>query len=312
MGDVRWIKLMVGAFDGSSFKKIKKATLKDGTSYRDKLTAVWFELLDLAAKKNLQGQLCNTEDLEIPFTSEAQFEDIAIMIDRQPEEVECCISWFVKNKMVVIVDDIYMLANWEKYQAEDKLAQIREQNRIRNIAYRARKKELPNVTNCDNDVIVTSRDALDKEIDKEIDKDIDINNINNTILSVPDKNNKTRQEIFNHWISKKSLIQHKTLTDNIAKAIDKALKIYDVRTICLAINRYDVMLRSTYWLNYKWSLEDFLSQKNALPDFLDDGSKWVTFRDEAEKNPLILPKEERPEASPKDVPVALKKFYDQI
>lgn len=153
------------------------------------------------------------------------------------------------------------------------------------------------------------------------DKLIEVNiNQDNTILSVSsetntphqEQNQRKYQEIFNHWISKKSLIQHKTLTDNIAKAIDKALKIYDVPTICLAINRYDVMLRSTYWLNYKWSLEDFLSQKNALPDFLDDGSKWVTFRDEAEKNPLILPKEERPEASPKDVPVALKKFYDQI
>ena len=136
---------MVGAFDGSSFKKIKKATLKDGTSYRDKLTAVWFELLDLAAKKNLQGQLCDVEDLEIPFTSEAQFEDIAIMIDRSPEEVECCIAWFVKNKMISIVDDLYMLSNWEKYQAEDKLTQIREQTRLRVANHRAQKK-MCNVT----------------------------------------------------------------------------------------------------------------------------------------------------------------------
>lgn len=175
MADVKWIKLMVGSFDGGSFKKIKKATLKDGTSYRDKLTAVWFELLDLAAKKNLKGQLCNSEDLELPFTSEAQFEDIAIMIDRTPEEVECCISWFLKNKMVTIVDDLYMLSNWEKYQAEDKLAQIREQNRIRVANHRAQKK-LCNIT-CNEDV--TLRNALDKEIDidkeedKEINKEID-------------------------------------------------------------------------------------------------------------------------------------------
>lgn len=179
MADVKWIKLMVGMFDGASFKKIKKATLADGQSYRDKLTAVWFELLDLAAKKNLNGQLCNVEDLEIPFTSESQFEDIAIMIDRQPEEVSCCIGWFIKNKMIVIVDDIYSLANWEKYQEEDKLAQIREQNRIRNIAYRARKKGLPVPLNNHNDVTVTSRDALDIDIEEDIDKNKNIKE-NNT------------------------------------------------------------------------------------------------------------------------------------
>lgn len=165
MADVKWIKLMVGMFDGASFKKIKKATLADGQSYRDKLTAVWFELLDLAAKKNLNGQLCNVEDLEIPFTSESQFEDIAIMIDRQPEEVSCCIGWFIKNKMIVIVDDIYSLANWEKYQEEDKLAQIREQNRIRKANQRAR-------LTMSRDCHVTQRDchALDIDIEEDIDK----------------------------------------------------------------------------------------------------------------------------------------------
>ena len=173
MADVKWIKLMVGMFDGASFKKIKKATLADGQSYRDKLTAVWFELLDLAAKKNLNGQLCNVEDLEIPFTSESQFEDIAIMIDRQPEEVSCCIGWFIKNKMIVIVDDIYSLANWEKYQEEDKLAQIREQNRIRKANQRAR-------LTMSRDCHVTQRDchALDIDIEEDRDKNKNIKETN--------------------------------------------------------------------------------------------------------------------------------------
>ena len=45
--NVQWIRLKVGMFDGNSFKKIKRAKI-GGVSYRDKLTAVWFELLDLA------------------------------------------------------------------------------------------------------------------------------------------------------------------------------------------------------------------------------------------------------------------------
>ena len=177
MADVKWIKLMVGMFDGASFKKIKRAKLKDGTNYRDKLTAVWFELLDLAGKKNQKGLLCDSVN-EIPFTSEAQFEDIAIMIDREPEEVECCIAWFIKCGMITIVDDVYALANWEKYQAEDKLAQIREQNRIRQKTYYDKQKALKN-TNTDVSLTlgITSSNALDKDID--IEEDIDNNSITN-------------------------------------------------------------------------------------------------------------------------------------
>ena len=45
--NVQWIKMKVGMFDGESFKRIKKAKI-GGLEFRDKLTAVWFELMDLA------------------------------------------------------------------------------------------------------------------------------------------------------------------------------------------------------------------------------------------------------------------------
>ena len=64
MADVRWLKLIVGMFDGNSFKRIKKAKI-GGEKYRDKLTAVWFELMDFAGKCNAGGQLI--ESPEIPF-----------------------------------------------------------------------------------------------------------------------------------------------------------------------------------------------------------------------------------------------------
>lgn len=314
MADVKWIKLMVGMFDGASFKKIKKATLADGQSYRDKLTAVWFELLDLAAKKNLNGQLCNVEDLEIPFTSESQFEDIAIMIDRQPEEVSCCIGWFIKNKMIVIVDDIYSLANWEKYQEEDKLAQIREQNRIRKANQRAR-------LTMSRDSHVTQRDCHALDIEEEIDKEIDKNiSIINTLSDSPDEKekenkinlkNEVYQDIFNYWISMKATIKHRELTDLQKKAIDKAIKRYQIVQIKDAIAHYDLMLRSNYYFNYKWSLEDFLSQSNALPCFTEEGSKWATFIDEVNKNPMLLPKEDRPEER-HQAPQCFKDFYNSL
>lgn len=309
MAEVKWIKLMVGAFDGSSFKKIKKATLKDGSSYRDKLTAVWFELLDLAGKKNLQGQLCNVDDLEIPFTSEAQFEDIAIMLDRNPEEIECCILWFVKNKMITIVDDIYTLSNWEKYQAEDKLAQIREYNRIKQQESRARKKA--NLLSV-NDMSMTSQEcqALDIDIEEEIDIEVDIDkNINNTNMSVSDETNTKILAIFSTWNQCQSTIKHKEVNEVREKAIRKALKNYKVEVIIEAIKHYDIILSSKWYFKYKWSLEDFLNQKNAMPTFMDEGSNWYSFNEDLKKNPYLIP---QPETQKKEIPQALKDFMSKI
>ena len=134
MDNVQWIKLKVGMFDGESFKKIKKAKI-GGESFRDKLTAVWFELLDFAGKCNHSGFLINSR--EIPFQS---ISDIAVMIDRTPEELDLCMKFFIDEGMVEIIDDIYLLSNWMMYQNEDKLAKIREQKRISQAKWRLSKK----------------------------------------------------------------------------------------------------------------------------------------------------------------------------
>lgn len=132
--NVQWLKLKVGMFDGNSFKKIKRAKI-GGVSYRDKLTAVWFELLDLAGKSNANGYLIDNN--EIPYHT---FEDIAIMLDREEKEIELCMQFFINEKMVEIVDDIYCLTNFTKYQNEDALTRIREQKRIAQAKWRERKK----------------------------------------------------------------------------------------------------------------------------------------------------------------------------
>lgn len=139
MTDVKWVKLKVGMFDGESFKKIKRAKI-GGQNFRDKLTAVWFELLDFAGKCNHGGAFIN--DHEIPFTN---IDDISTMIDREPEELQLCMTYYINQGMIEIIDDIYQLSNWTKYQNEDKLSQIREQNRIRQANYRARKALKPPV-----------------------------------------------------------------------------------------------------------------------------------------------------------------------
>ena len=171
MADVKWIKLNVGMFDGNSFKRIKKAKI-GGESFRDKLTAVWFELMDFAGKCNANGYLI--ESPEIPFSS---IDDIAIIIDRETEELNLCMQYFISNRMITVIDDVYMLTNWEKYQNVEGLEKIREQNRIRQKKWYDNKKALqePNVR---SNVSLTQSNATEgdkerrkKKEDKELIKE---------------------------------------------------------------------------------------------------------------------------------------------
>jgi len=165
MADVKWIKFVVGMFDGQSFKRIKKARI-GGVRFRNALTAIWFELLDLSAKSNSDGFLIDSN--EIPFKD---LKDIAIMLDRADddefEEFELCMSFYKNEKMIEIIDDCYRLSNWSKYQNTEGLNKIREQTRLRVTRHREQKRLCnASVTRYSNDSNETDID-IDKELDKK-------------------------------------------------------------------------------------------------------------------------------------------------
>mgnify|MGYP000906025313 CR=1 FL=1 len=85
------------------------------------------------------------------------------------------------------------------------------------------------------------------------------------------------EEVFDYWNSKQ-IIVHKTLTEETQKAILKMRKKYAVEEIKQMMDRYKQVLENgKYFFNYKWSLKDFLSQKNGAVDFAEDGSKWQDY-----------------------------------
>lgn len=177
MAEVQWIKLKVGMFDGNSFKKIKRAKI-GGVPFRDKLTAVWFELLDLAGKSNANG--CLIDNNEIPYRS---FEDIATMLDREEKEIELCMQFFINERMIEIIDDIYCLTNFVRFQNKDGLDKIREQNRLRQAKYKQKQKLLAgNVT---DNVTVTVGNDIEEEIEE--DKDKEYHSINHSMTSEEEK-----------------------------------------------------------------------------------------------------------------------------
>lgn len=173
--NVQWIKLIVGMFDGESFKKIKRAKI-GGEKFRDKLTAVWFELMDFAGKCNHHGAFINSR--EIPFVS---MDDIAAMIDREPDELQLCMQFYINEGMIEIVDDVYMLANWAKYQNTEGLDKIREQKRISQAKWRAKKKALTSGSN--NDEIPDSDGNVDACVDSTVESFPLISNISTSTIS---------------------------------------------------------------------------------------------------------------------------------
>lgn len=231
MAEVKWIKLKVGMFDGMSFKKIKKAKI-GGESFRDKLTAVWFELMDFAGRCNHDGAFISPR--EIPFYELA---DIATMIDRDEEELSLCMSFFINEGMVSVVDDVYMLSNWSEYQNTDGLEKIREQNRLRQAKFKEKQKLLSgNVT---GNVTVTQGNATDidkdKELDKEKDKDTlskdkvkrakkakafsEDEGLNNTILEYIEFRKKLKKPMTDNAIDR--LIKRlQGMTDDVQEQID--------------------------------------------------------------------------------------------
>ena len=163
MADVKWIKMIVGLFDGMSFKKIKRAKI-GGESYRDKLTAVWFELLDLAGRCNHDGALVETDG--IPFTN---LGDIAAQIDRDEDELELCMTFYLKERMVTIVADAYTITNWCVFQNVDGMEKIREQTRQRVAKCREKKRLTDGNATCN--ATVTDGNALEEEREEDKDKE---------------------------------------------------------------------------------------------------------------------------------------------
>ena len=85
------------------------------------------------------------------------------------------------------------------------------------------------------------------------------------------------EDILNFWNSLE-IVKHKTLNEDLIKAIKKALSTFDSAEIKIYITRYNQVLKDKkYYFSYVWSLKDFLNRKNGISDFTDEGSKWLDY-----------------------------------
>ena len=163
MGEVQWIKFYIDMFDKRKINKIRR--LPAGND----ILLFWVMLLATAGKCNAGGMIFITE--RVPFTKE----DLADEFDFEISTIELALKAFVEFDMIELSDDGFIfVSNWEKYQSTDRLAEIREYNRLAQQKSRAKKKLLQNVNDNVNDISMTSQRCHDIEEEGEKDKEKDI------------------------------------------------------------------------------------------------------------------------------------------
>lgn len=170
--DVKWIKVSTSMFESN--RKIKQIeTMPEG----DTILVIWLKLLLLAGNVNDRGAIYITP--EIPYTEEM----LANELRRPITVVRMALSVFETFGMIEIVDNVYYLSAWEKYQSTDKLAEMREKDRERQRAKRAAQKALLTdgtaSADCPRTVHGQSTDspALEEEEELEKEKDKEIHSI---------------------------------------------------------------------------------------------------------------------------------------
>ena len=155
MADVKWVKITTNMFDNRKIKYLRR--LPDGNS----IVLIWVMLLTMAGRCNANGMIFLTED--IPYTPKT----LADELDFEENTVVLALEALERLNMVVINEGFYSIAGWEEYQNTDRMAEIREYNRLAKQKSREKKKLLQGV----NDMSKTSQRCHDTEEEEEVDKE---------------------------------------------------------------------------------------------------------------------------------------------
>lgn len=139
MAEVKWISIATDIFNNEKMCAIE--SLPDGL----KIELVWFKLLCLAGTCNEHGFLMISRD--IPYTDEMMAKNFRMDIGI----IQRALDVFQKMEMIEVVNDVYMISNWLKYQSVEELERIKSLNRARQQRFKEKQKQLAltdsNVTN---------------------------------------------------------------------------------------------------------------------------------------------------------------------
>ncbi len=160
MADVSWIKLYIDMFDKRKIKKLRR--LPAG----NELLLIWIMLLATAGKCNAGGMIFITES--VPFTEE----DLADELGFEVNTIRLALTALEDLDMISRSDNGFInITGWEEHQNIDRLAEIREYNRLAKQKSREKQKLLQSPSNDVNDKSMTSQRCHETEEEKEEDKE---------------------------------------------------------------------------------------------------------------------------------------------
>lgn len=158
MAEVKWIKLATDIFDNRKIKLIE--SMPEG----DSIIVAWLKLLCLAGNINDEGMVYFTK--EIPYKDSM----LATLFRMPLTTMQLALSTFEQFGMIEVVDDIFHISNWEKYQNTDKLAELKEYNRLAQQKSRAKRKALKAARDV-NDMSMTCQPCQGTDKEEDIDKE---------------------------------------------------------------------------------------------------------------------------------------------
>ena len=160
MDEVKWIKIVTDIFDNPKIKQIEK--MPSGHS----LVLMWLKLLCLCGSRNRGARLMLTDT--VPYTDDM----LAVEFRMEEKVVRLGLGLFESFGMIERVDGAIDIPSWEKYQNGDKLAEIREQTRIRVAKSREKRRLAASNATCNADCNVTvTLPVTPKEEEEELDID---------------------------------------------------------------------------------------------------------------------------------------------
>jgi len=235
MADVKWIKITTDIFDDEKMYAIE--TQQDGQL----MELIWFKLLCLAGKCNNHGFLMINN--KIAYTDEMLSKIFRIEIG----SVQRALALFEQLEMIEVVENAYMIANWDKHQNEQGLEDLRAKQRERTRRCREKQKQLQLEQKEDCNVTSNVTDTLQSNVTSSI----SISNISN---SISNKSN-----------NKKSNIK---ILDIVLQDYDKALFLENNQTL------QDCIVE---WLKYKDEKKNYYNEtglKQLLNKFIKSSQSF--------------------------------------
>ena len=159
MAEVKWVKLTTDMFDNRKMRHLRR--LPEGNN----IVLIWVMLLTMAGRCNSGGMIFLTEN--IPYTPKMLADELGF----EENTVVLALHALEQLDMIVTENGVFTIAGWEEYQNVDRLAEIREYNRLAQQKSRAKKKLLQAVNDNVNDKSMTSQRCHDTEEEREEDKE---------------------------------------------------------------------------------------------------------------------------------------------